>query len=424
MAVAHQRPAPPGYGKLPLITVAFVMGLTTLASNAPSPLYVVYQQRYHFSALVLTAVFAAYAVGVMVALVGVGRLSDAIGRRKVLGPGLVLLGCSAALFMAARGTGWLLAARGVQGVATGAITSAATAALVELEPNGDRQRASYLNTVVFLMGAATGPLAFGVCAQYLPWPTVLPFAAEAALVAVAVVGVSRLPETAPARAEVGWRFQRPSVPRAVLAPFVLAVLALAVCWGVGALFAALSASIDEDLLHIRNHALVGGLLFCFYGVGGLSQRLLRRRTARWAVMAGLATVAAGMSLLYLGLLAASVPAALGGGLLVGAGSGCGFMGSLALANAVAPPQRRAELISAWNMVGYFALSAPVVGVGLLAGVIGLRNATGIFAAAVVAMAVATIAAVRAAPHQPLARLSAAQLTELGLEAPVVASGTV
>ena len=91
--------------------VAFLIFLSIGASNAVSPMYVVYQARYHFTALTLTEVYAVYAAGVMVALLAVGHLSDVIGRRRVLAPALVLLGLSAVLFAAARGTGWLFAAR-------------------------------------------------------------------------------------------------------------------------------------------------------------------------------------------------------------------------------------------------------------------------------------------------------------------------
>ena len=45
-------------------------------SSAPSPLYLVYQERWHFSALTLTLVFATYALGLLVALLTVGGLSD------------------------------------------------------------------------------------------------------------------------------------------------------------------------------------------------------------------------------------------------------------------------------------------------------------------------------------------------------------
>jgi len=95
------------------------MFTTTLASNAPFPLYVVCQQRFGFSPTTLTYVFSSYAVGVIGVLVLVGRLSDQIGRRRVIIPALILLGASCALFAVASGTAWLLVARAVQGVATG-----------------------------------------------------------------------------------------------------------------------------------------------------------------------------------------------------------------------------------------------------------------------------------------------------------------
>ena len=421
---ASADPSPGGRRRgWPLITVAFVMFLTTMASNAPSPLYVIYQERFHFSALALTGIFSCYAVGVMVALIAVGRLSDDIGRRRVLGPALLLLGLSGALFMAARGTGWLFAARGVQGLATGCITGAATAALVELEPNHDRRRASYINTMVFIMGAASGPLLFGACVQYLPWPTVLPFGLETGMIAAGLVGVRLMPETVVRSPGFRWQPQRPSVPRPLIGTFVVAVLALSVCWGVGSLFASLSSSIDRDLLHVSNHAVAGLVLFGFYSAGGASQLGLRRWSARRAMTAGVVTVAAAMSTVYLGLEATSVPVFLVGTVFVGAGSGIGFMGSLALINEVAPPSRRAEVISAWNLIGYVALSAPAIGVGLLTGVTGLQNATGIFTAVIVTGAVVAVVALALSPRQPLSRLSNDELIELGLDPAVIASGT-
>jgi MFS family permease len=406
----------------PLITVAFLIFLTTLASNAPSPLYVIYQERFGFSALALTAVFACYAGGVMVALIVVGRLSDVIGRRPVLAPALALLGISAALFMAARGTGWLFAARSVQGLGTGALTAAATAALVDLEPNHDRRRASYITTIVFIMGAASGPLLFGAAVQYLPWPTVLPFAAEAGMVAVGLIGIKFLPETVARAPGFHWTFQRPYVPRPLIGVFTVAVVVLSVSWGAGALFAALSSSIDRDLLHVRNHALAGLVLFALYGAGGVSQLSLRHWPARRSMTVGVVTVAAGMTLTYLGLSGPSVALFLVGTVLVGGGSGIGFMGSLALVNEVAPPQRRAEVLSAWNLIGYIALSAPVVGVGLLTGVTGLQGATGIFTAAVVAVAGLAVILLARSPSRPLSRLSDDELIGLGLDPAVIAGG--
>ena len=74
-------------------------------------------------------IFATYPIRILLALLAVGRLSDQMGRRRVLLFAVVLALISAAF---ASGIAWLLAARLLQGLAVGAFTEAATAALVEL----------------------------------------------------------------------------------------------------------------------------------------------------------------------------------------------------------------------------------------------------------------------------------------------------
>src|ERR1700743_393128 len=53
-------------------------------SAVPTPLYVVYQQRDHFSTLMITVVYAVYAVGVIASLFLGGDVSDWAGRRRGL----------------------------------------------------------------------------------------------------------------------------------------------------------------------------------------------------------------------------------------------------------------------------------------------------------------------------------------------------
>ena len=85
--------------------------------------------------------------------------------------------------------------------------------------------------------------------------------------------------------------------------------------------------------------------------------------------------------------------------------------------------RCSAAVSAWSLIGYVALSAPALGVGRLTGMVGLKDATGVFAAAVVALSAAVVITVARLPSRPLARLSDSQLVELGLDPAVVASGT-
>ena len=80
--------AGPGRAALPRTAafwlVAAVLFLLFFAAAAPSPLYGVYQARWRFSATTLTAVFAAYAVLLLVTLLVFGPVSDYLGRRRVI----------------------------------------------------------------------------------------------------------------------------------------------------------------------------------------------------------------------------------------------------------------------------------------------------------------------------------------------------
>src|SRR5262244_1609989 len=131
---------------------AGVIGLGLFASLTPSPLYRTYSILWHFSPLTLTLIYATYAFGVLASLLLAGGVSDDVGRRPVLLVALGALMASSVLFMVAGSAAWLFAARGLQGVATGAALSAASAALLDLPPNRDPAGVG-LTTAI---GAASG----------------------------------------------------------------------------------------------------------------------------------------------------------------------------------------------------------------------------------------------------------------------------
>ena len=68
--------------------VALVLSATMLGTTLPTPLYDIYQARWHFSAAVVTATFAVYAATVLVTLLLAGRSSDQAGRKPVLAAAL------------------------------------------------------------------------------------------------------------------------------------------------------------------------------------------------------------------------------------------------------------------------------------------------------------------------------------------------
>jgi hypothetical protein len=112
--------------------VAGVFFLLFFAAAAPSLLYGVYRAQWRFSAVTLTAVFAVYALLLLV----FGSVSDYLGRRPLILAGLAMTAGACGLFLAARGVGLLFAARALHGAAVGTASSALGAALIDLQPEG------------------------------------------------------------------------------------------------------------------------------------------------------------------------------------------------------------------------------------------------------------------------------------------------
>ena len=77
------RPARPARHRTGFWLVGFVFLVTMAFSAVPAPLYVLYAARDRFGPLLITVIFAAYAVGVIASLFLAGHLSDWLGRRRM-----------------------------------------------------------------------------------------------------------------------------------------------------------------------------------------------------------------------------------------------------------------------------------------------------------------------------------------------------
>src|SRR5215510_13854339 len=153
---------------------ALVVGLGLFASVTPSPLYRTYSVLWHFSPLTLTLIYATYAFGVLAALLLAGGVSDDVGRRPVLLAALGALMASTVLFMLADSAAWLFIARGLQGLATGAGLSAASAALLDLHPRRDPAGVGLTNATAAAGGIGAGALVSSSLAQTTPARGALP----------------------------------------------------------------------------------------------------------------------------------------------------------------------------------------------------------------------------------------------------------
>jgi MFS family permease len=335
-------------------------------ANLATPLYAVYADKFHFSNLVLTTVFATYAVVLVPALIVFGRLSDRFGRRPVILAGLAVSCGGLLLFAFAQGEAWLYAARALQGLAVGMISGAATAALVELDPGENRRRAAMFAGLAQAGGSAGGPLLAGVLAEWAPDPLRLVFFVTLGLTAVAAAGVLTLSETRDEKPEP-WRIQWPRVPPGIRAPFVRVSLTAATVWATVALFLSIVPSYARGLLGTRNLAVLAAVAALSLVASFVTQVVSQRSqpSRRLSQAAGLVILASGLIALVLASPVHTLALVVAGSLLAGMGHGLAFLNAQEELNHIAPAERRGEVTAAFIACIYFLVAAAVIATGLL-----------------------------------------------------------
>jgi MFS family permease len=369
---------------------AYAFVVTMLGTTLPTPLYPLYRVRFGFSELTITVIFATYATGVIAALVLVGRLSDEIGRRPVLLPGIAFSALSAVAFLLAQGLAPLLLGRVLSGFSAGIFTGTATATLVDLAPPGRSGRGTLVATAANMLGLGCGPLLAGLLAQYASDPLRLSFWVDLALLVPAALAIVAMPEPVEVSRKPRLRPQALRVPAQTRPIFIRAALAGFAGFAVMGLFTAVSPAFLGQTLHVTNLAVVGLIVFAVFAasaVGQLAFDVVRDRS----MPVGCGGLIAGMGLLALGLAVPSLALLVVGGVVAGLGQGLSFRAGLAGVNAAAPPEERAEVASSFFVVAYLAISVPVIGVGVLAESVGLRTAGLVFAALVAAIAAVVLA---------------------------------
>jgi predicted MFS family arabinose efflux permease len=362
--------------------VAYAYLMTMLGTALPAPLYGLYQQRLGFSAGVLTIIFALYAAGFLIALLLFGGLSDRIGRRRVIAAALVLAVVSTVVFLSPVGLALLFVGRLVSGLAAGLITSAATAALIELQPQQDTRRASLVSTAASTFGLGLGPVLSGILAEYGPLPVRLPYAVYLFLLVPAVAAVLVMPETVTTPSSTPrWQPQRLGVPHEARSIFVVAAAAGFAGFAILGLFLSLAPTFVRGELGIGNLAVAGVVVFAVFGASSVSQLLLQGLRDRLAIGIGLLALPLGLLLIVLALERRSLALFLLGAVVAGLGQGLVFMGGLATINRVAPAEQRAATIASYFVVSSIAISVPAIGVGFAAQSFGLYDAALAFAIA-------------------------------------------
>jgi MFS family permease len=370
---------------------AGVIGLGLFASLTPSPLYRSYSVLWHFSSLTLTLIYATYAFGVLASLLLAGGVSDDVGRRPVLLAALGALAASTVLFLVADSAAWLFVARGIQGIATGAALSAASAALLDLHPRRDPAGVGLANATVAAGGIGLGMLVSSSLVQIGWEPRALPYVVLLALLVIALAGTYWMPEPVRDRSRFRLKLERPNVPAVVRGPFVLAALAVLSSWSIGALFFSLGPELAAHLFTSTN-VIVSGSGVVALAAAAMAAQLVTARTAPWlATSLGSVALATGVLMIVAAAAIDSGTIYLAGSIVGGAGFGAAFLGGLRALVASIPPEHRAAIMSAFYVAAYGSLSVPAVLAGVVVTYISLQSTFEIFGSVVAAIALVVAA---------------------------------
>jgi MFS family permease len=385
------------------LAASYLFAVAMLGVTLPTPLYPLYQHALGFSTLVITVIYAAYSVGVMITLILFGGSSDHYGRRPVLLAGLACSAASAVCFAAEIGLPEIFAGRILSGLSAGLFTGTATAYVIDLAPRARRGRATLLAAAANMGGIGAGSLLAGLTAQYLPAPLRTAYAVDLALVAIGVVLLVRLPETATSldhRLDLRPRLGIPGPARVM---FARAAIAGGAGYAVIGYFLAVIPSTLQTQFAEHNHAVTGAVICVLFAASLAGQIAVPALGNQRALAAGCLVLIAGMGLLAASLAESSLALLTAGATIAGAGQGLSFRGGLALVRALSPQQQAGRVASTLFVVLYAAISTAVIGIGVAAQNFGLRQtgiATAVIVAALAAICAGSLVALREQPPRP------------------------
>ena len=375
-------------GRYPVAAAA--QAILLAGTFMPTPLYELYRRVWGLTPAEISLVFAVYAGSLIPALLFLGGVSDRIGRRRTLLLASALMALAALVLAVATGLWWLVAARLVQGVAMGVGMGAATVAIREWMDESMRPRAGLVSGLAVSAGSALGALIGGVLGQYGPLPLALPYLVYVGLLAgsaVAVATVPSCPHLQPAAPTA-----IPSIPVTIRRPFFVAAGQSVLTWAAFALFFSLVPSFLSKTLGLHN-LVVGALVVVGVQLGGVCATLAGRTLPpRSAIIVGLLAAGGGVWLLILAVPLHAVALVAVSTLAVGVGGGLSYLAGLNVVGTIAPPDRRAEVTSAFFVACYIGFSVPALAVGfaanwfgLYASLIGAAIVLGVLALAVIAL---------------------------------------
>lgn len=352
--------------------ISAAMVAILVAAGSPTPLLPIYQRQWRFAPWMLTLAFGVYALALLVTILVIGSLSDHIGRRPLMIGALAVDLGAMLIFLFAPSIGWLIVARIVQGIATGAASSSLSAAVVELAPERRKKLGAQMAGIAPLAGLGIGALFAGVLAQFVSGAAFAVWLVLAVIMAAGTIVTVFTPETSARKpGALASLIPRVSVPAQVRRLFLSTLPGTISAFMIMALFLGLVPIVLASVFSVGS-PIVGALAaFVTFGVGTVvsaSTSAVRPHRLRLLGSGAIAVSA----VLFVGSVGAGLlPLVWAAAVFGGAGLGAAFSGTTRGLVPEVKAHERAGLFAAIYLVAYLAMGVSSIVAGLIVGVVGV-----------------------------------------------------
>ena len=309
---------------LGFIGVAYAFIMVMLGTTLPTPLYPVYEATFGLSSITITIIYAVYAVGVISALLVFGQLSDRIGRRYILLPGVLLSAVSAVVFLVTDNVTLLFVGRILSGFSAGLFTSTATATLVNLVPKSKQGLASMIASAINMLGLGLGPLLAGVLAEYFAYPMRVVFIVHLLMLLPAFYFIWIMEEPVKEKKSFQITVQKLRIPSDVRPAFIEAVIPAFVGFSVLGLFTSVSPAFLQEVIQVDNRAILGVMVFVCFFASSVGQSVLTHTSDHTILVLGSLILLSGILFVGVALFFHSLTLLVIGAVVFGAGQGLSF----------------------------------------------------------------------------------------------------
>lgn len=344
--------------------------VSSWGGNQFSPLLLMYENRQHYSPVLVNAFLGVYVLGLAPALLVAGSLSDRHGRKPILlaGLGSAVIG-SGLLAFGGLGPEFLLIGRLFSGGAVGVAMAVGNSWIKELsqgpfDPAADRAAGARRASLAFTLGSGVGALVAGLIAQWGPIPEVLPFVIHLLVTVPFFAVVLRAPETNTARGLTGPWWRQLRIPSASHRRF-LRVVVVACPW----IFVGAAVGYGYLPTQLRGATGQWGLVFATaatviaLGVSSLVQPLARRihsATSARGLSLMVILIALGLGMVIVSIETQSIALGLLANVIIGLGMGLGLVSGLQEVQSIAGSRDLAGLTGVFYAVAYAGFLAPAV----------------------------------------------------------------